>query len=64
MHEDKLLACMEASELTPEQFGEVLAIATRPVTLETKWDAERHTARCFIRSLSHGIELLEDKHGC
>jgi hypothetical protein len=46
-----MLRCITASCLTPEEFGQVLAKATRPVSLKKELDEERSEARAFIIGL-------------
>lgn len=45
--------------MEPEEFGELLAIATAPVNLDSPRDqARRASARGTIRSLPNGIKIL------
>lgn len=59
--DEMVAAAMTASKLTPEEFGQLLATATRPVYLDPVLDGKRTTARIRIRELPHGRTLLGEK---
>lgn len=58
-YEQKLLFAMDAANMSPEDFGELLAKATNPIRLEPKADAVRGSCRLRIRELPYGEEILE-----
>lgn len=70
MNEAKMLEAMLASNLTPEEFGALLATAGAPP--KNTWDNEIHVlhndarwdARERIRKLPHGTELLASIDAC
>ena len=60
LYEQKLLAALEHWENlgnTPEELGAVLEVATRNGILPIP--AEVLTARCKVRALPYGTEILE-----
>lgn len=58
-YNEKLSAAMEASEMTPEEFGALLAAATNPVSFNETHDRLRHTARVSLLGLPYGDEILK-----
>lgn len=59
LFQDKLLAALDASRTSPEDFGERLAIATAPINLDDcKSRAQRASMRAWFLQLPYGYDII------